>query len=836
MKKLNRLIIIVIFLCSLTSCYNKTDSVDIDKIIEKMTLEQKIDFIGGIDRFNIRSYDSLGIPEIRMADGPVGVRNYGPSTAYPASITLAASWDVDLANAVGSAIGMEARVKNVHVMLGPAINIYRAPMCGRNFEYLGEDPFLAGKIASGYIRGMQNQGVMATAKHYTANYMEYDRHNGSSDIDERTLREIYLPAFKACVKEGDVAAVMTAYNLINGIHASQHDHLINKILKEEWGFRGFVMSDWTSTYDGVAAAKAGLDIEMPEGTFMNRDTLIPAIEDGRLEEKIIDDKVRRILNAYKRFGYFEKDSIAERYILDSNLIRKTAIDAARGGMVLLKNDDNTLPIDRSKVKSIAVIGPNAHPAVTGGGGSSYTKPLFPLSLYEAIQQVAGDDIEVKYETGMYGQEPMPIEFFNNSEFYTYKDNKKIKGLKAEFRGSWRRDAPPDYIDYFDNINLEFKDSIPGIPRKRFAVFFTGFLKVKESGIYGFVVSCNSGYNLSIDDQEVVGAWRNEGEEVRSAAFKLNADQVYKIKLFYFQRDKTGIIRVSYQKPEEYKHNLDNAMNKAIDLAKNSDITILSVGYNSETEHEGNDRSMDLSEEQQVLINRIIESNKDIAVVLNAGGNVNMPWLDKTKGLLYAWYPGQEGNLAAAEILFGVTNPSGKLPVSFEKKWEDNATYNSYYDDDGDKRIEFKEGIFLGYRHFDNSNIKPLFPFGYGLSYTKFEYSDLKLNKETFNNDDGVTLTLKVKNTGNYDGSEIVQVYVSDPESSLPRPVKELKAFTKIHLKAGEEKKVKLELSPEAFQYFNPDEMRWITEPGDFEIMVASSSEDIRLKAALKISE
>jgi len=275
---------------------------NVEKIISKMSLEEKIDFIGGYKSFYIRGYEHLGIPEIKFADGPVGVRNYGKSTAYTAGITLAASFDKDLARRVGKAIGMEARAKNVHVMLAPGMNIYRLPLCGRNFEYFGEDPFLAGQIATEYIEGIQSQGVMATAKHYAANNQEWDRHKVSSDVDERTLHEIYLPAFKAAVQKGKAASVMTSYNLINGVHASQHDYLNNKILKGKWGFKGFVMSDWVSTYDGIACAKGGLDLEMPDEKMMNRETLIPAIKSGELNESVIDDKIRRILNAYKRFG------------------------------------------------------------------------------------------------------------------------------------------------------------------------------------------------------------------------------------------------------------------------------------------------------------------------------------------------------------------------------------------------------------------------------------------------------------------------------------------------------------------------------------------------------
>ena len=351
MKKIFLPLLSVLFVSIIISCQTDKNSVDIEQIIQSMTLEEKIDFIGGFEDFNIRAYEHLGIPEIRLADGPVGVRNFGKSTAYPAGINLAASFDKEMAHKIGAAIAMEARAKNAHIMLGPAMNIYRMPPCGRNFEYMGEDPYLAGQLAKEFTIGMQNQGVIACAKHYVANNQDYNRHHVSSDMDERTLHEIYLPAFKASVTEGNVATIMTAYNLINGIHASEHNYLNNDLLKGEWDFEGFIMSDWVSTYDGLACAKGGLDLEMPSGAMMNQETLIPAIENGELDEAVIDDKIRRILNVYKRFDLFENPDISLGFELDKEHVRQVALDAARGGMVLLKNDSGFLPLKKEEIKT-----------------------------------------------------------------------------------------------------------------------------------------------------------------------------------------------------------------------------------------------------------------------------------------------------------------------------------------------------------------------------------------------------------------------------------------------------------------------------------------------------
>jgi beta-glucosidase len=812
-----------------------TDS-KIREMISKMTIDEKINFIGGFEQFNIREVKESGIPLVRSSDGPVGVRNYGPSTAYPTSVLLAASWDTEMANKIGSAIGKEAKAKNVHIMLGPGMNIYRAPMNGRNFEYVGEDPYLAGKIASNYIIGLQNQGVMATAKHYLANYQEFDRHKVSSDMDERTMQEIYLPAFKACVQEGKVAAIMTSYNLVNGIHASQHDLAINKILKGDWGFEGFVMSDWTSVYDGVAAANAGLDLEMPSGIHMCNDTLKEAIKSGKLLEKTIDDKVFRILKQYARFGFFSNPVISNGYVLDSIWVRNIAIEAARGGIVLLKNENNYLPLNKSKIKSIALIGPNADPVVSGGGGSARVNPLYPMSLYKSMQQEFGSSVKINLETGVFGQQPRPVEFYNKSDFYTYKDGKKMPGLTVDFYKN-RRSQVSDYQEIFPIINREFKDSLPGIPRSNYSAKFSGFIKAEKTGKYNFIVSTDAGFRLKINDVQVVDAWRSPVEATQTGVISLEAGKEYKVSLTYNQNKSTGVIRMTYETPDVYEQNLANNLNNISKTAKESDLVVLSIGFNPKTEGEGFDRKIELPEIQKLIINEVLKTNKDFVVVLNSGGNVDMStWLPKAKALIHAWYPGQEGNKAVAEILLGITNPSGKLPVSFEKQWSDNPTFNNYYDTDSDKHVKFNEGIFVGYRHYDKKNVEPLFPFGFGLSYTTFEYSDLTLSKSKIKSSDEVTVTLKVKNTGAMDGAEIVQLYVSDLVSSYPRPVKELKSFAKVWLKKGESKVVSFKLNQEAFHYFNPDTHKWFVEPGEFEIIAASSSKDIRLKKLIAVAD
>ncbi|MEJ2544940.1 MAG: glycoside hydrolase family 3 C-terminal domain-containing protein, partial [Calditrichaceae bacterium] len=783
-------------------------------------------------------------PMIRMADGPVGVRNYGESTAYPASIGLAASFNTDLAQKVGTSIGKEARAKNVHIMLGPAMNIHRGPMCGRNFEYLGEDHFLAGEIASNFIIGLQNEGVMATAKHYVANYQDFARHTVSSDMDERTLREIYLPAFKACVHKGKVASVMTAYNLVNGIHCSQHDFLNNVILKKEWGFEGFIMSDWTSTYDAVGAANGGLDLEMPYAKFMNRDSLLPAIEKGlvsvsTIDDKVkrpaiekglvsvstIDDKVKRMLRMIIKFGYLDNPNPAKETDLNQQACSEIALDVAREGIVLLKNK-NILPLDKNKIKTIAVVGPNAEPAVTGGGGSSHVNPIHTISLKKGLEELVGDDIKILYSSGPFEQ--VSDDFYkNNNNFYNVTDQGKIQGLKAEIFNNKNLENSPVTTRVDKVIDFSFGKYIAdSILCQNVSVRWTGKIQANESGKYKFVLSGDDGYKLYIDDKLMIDEWQDQSEKTTSKIINIEANKEYDILLEFYQGGGSASFRFGYAK---YDPVLDN---EVYDYAKKADAVVIAVGFRKNTESEGFDRTFELPKGQETFLNKILALNKNSVVVLFCGGNVAMQsWLPKTAALLHAFYPGQEGGQALAEIIFGETNPSGKLPVSFEKKWEDNPTVNSYFDEDGDKKVFFSEGVFLGYRYYDTKKVEPQFPFGFGLSYTTFDYSDCDIIQ---NADTTYTVKVSIKNTGKLYGKESVQVYVSDLESSVERPVKELKGFGKIGLNAGEEGQVEITVPKTAFSFFSEEKGKWIIEPGEFEILVGASSRDIKFIKKIKI--
>src|SRR5580704_2694900 len=449
----------------------------VDSLLGKMTQEEKIEMVGGINDFYTRPIPRLGIPALKMSDGPMGVHDYGLTTAYPASIALAASWDTELAQRFGTAMGKDARARGVHLILGPGMNIYRAPMNGRNFEYFGEDPFLASRMAVSVIQGVQGQGVIATAKHFAGNNSEFARMTLSSDIDERTLREIYLPAFEASVKEADVGAVMDGYNLVNGVYMTQNDYLNNVIAKKEWGFDGIMMSDWGATHNGVAAANGGLDLEMPSPTFMNRDALLPAIKEGKIAEATIDDKVRRILRKAIEFGFFDQPQTDTDIPSYSQEGRQVALEEARGSMVLLKNSGNVLPLNESKLKTIAVIGPDDYPAVPGGGGSSETKPFNAVSYLEGISNRLGTKARVLYAVDT----PPLNDVFENSEFVTAPEGEA--GLKGEYFSNQELQGAPVLTRTDKHVEFDWGEGsfAPNQPVDHFSVRWTGYFLPSKSG-------------------------------------------------------------------------------------------------------------------------------------------------------------------------------------------------------------------------------------------------------------------------------------------------------------------------------------------------------------------
>ena len=795
-------------------------------ILKKMTLEEKVDYIGGYNGFYVRAVPRLGLPAFKMSDGPIGVRNYGPSTTYAAGIGLAASWDTDLAGQIGTMIGKDARARGVHFMLGPGVNIYRAPMNGRNFEYFGEDPFLASRIAVAYIKGVQEQGVSSTVKHYMGNNTEEDRHNTSSDMDERTMREIYLPVFEAAVKEAHVGAIMNSYNLVNGVHATQNDKLNNQIAKKEWGFDGIIMSDWDATYDGVAAANAGLDLEMPSGKFMNRDTLIPAIQSGKVSMATLDDKVLRILRTAIRFGWLDRDQTDSTWPLYSQDGRKLALQSALGGMVLLKNERGLLPLDKTKIKNIAVIGPDAYPAVPDGGGSAQVKPFNAISFLQGMVDAAGSSVSVQYNRAI-----TPIsEIYDNTQFTTEADGGK-RGLNAEYYNTPDLSGEPALKQTNNHLNFTWfwNNHWPGGAGDNYSGRWSGFFTPKTSGKYRFLSDAFGENELKIylNDKLFIER-KGKGEPLMIKTASLEAGKHYAVKAEF-----TGC--VDFCRMTLGIQPIDQIIDPAVpSMVANADAVVVCAGFDSTNEGEGYNRTFQLPLDQDALIKTALADNKNVIVVITSGGGTDMSqWVDKTPALIQAWYPGQEGGTALAQIIFGDVNPSGKLPASFERHWEDSAVYHNYKPD-ANNHIAYKEGVFLGYRHFDQSKVKPLFPFGYGLSYTTFKYDNLAVTPGTTKGDEPVTVLFDLTNTGDREGAEVAEIYVGDSHSSVPRPVKELKGFSKVELKPGETRHVSILLNKRALSYFDVTSEDWKAEPGVFNILVGSSSQNIALKGQLTL--
>lgn len=800
--------------------------VKVDSLLKQLTLEEKIDLIGGVDDFYIRAIPRIGLPRLKMADGPVGVRNYGPSTVF-GGIGLAATWDPELARRMGGVIGQDARARGVHFMLGPGVNIYRAPMCGRNFEYFGEDPFLAAQTAVAYIKGMQSQGVSATVKHYLGNNQEYDRHNMDLVIDERTMREIYMPIFEAAVKEAHVGAIMDSYNLTNGQHMSQNGYLNNDVAKKEWGFSGIIMSDWTSTYDGVAAANGGLDLEMPSGKFMNRATLLPAIKAGTVSEATIDDKARRILRTAIQFGWLDRDQTDPSIPLFNPEGRQTALEGARGGMVLLKNDGKLLPLDKGRIKSIAVIGPDAYPAQPAGGGSAEAEPFVAISYLDGIANYLGSGAKVYYERGI----PTLEEMAKKTEFTTEATG-GTPGLKAEFFTNADLSGTPVATRTNKHVHFEPARGDDGAAADMSARW-TGYFTPNASGNYLVFVQGpgeNGGYRLYVDKKLVFDNWKEWYAFVSQVPMALTASP-HQIELDYYAHNGWGktAVNLGIVRPEV------EVSSAAKWLASHAEAVVLAVGFDASIEGESSDRTFALPPGEDELIREIAGLNKHTIVVVTSGGSVDMSgWLDRVPALFESWYSGQEGGTALAQLLFGEFNPSGRLPISFERRWEDNAVHDSYYPKDGEKKVAYSEGVFLGYRHFDKSGIKPLFPFGYGLSYTTFAYKNLTVSPAQASGNQQVTLAFDLTNTGNRAGAEVAEVYVGDHHASVPRPVKELKGFSKVNVNPGESRHVEVSLDRRAFSYYDVKNHQWTVAPGEFDLYVGRSAAEIELTGKVAV--
>lgn len=686
----------------------------VEDLLGRLTVEEKISLLHGDSKFTTAAIPRLGIPVRWLSDGPHGVREeikkdaFDPagwtddfSTGMPCGLALAATWNPQLAETEGGVIGEEARARGKDIMLGPAVNIMRTPLCGRNFEYFGEDPFLAARIAVGYIRGEQAKDVASCVKHFAANNQETRRGSIDVEMDERTLREIYLPAFRAAVREAGVWAVMGAYNKFRGEHCCHNDYLLNRVLEGEWGFRGLVMSDWNGVHQTAQSARNGLDLEMGterrayDNYFLAR-PFLEGIQRGEYSMDLLDEKARRNLRVMIATHVLDQRAPGAFNTREHQLVARRVAEEA---MVLLKNDGGALPLDPAGIASIAVIGENGTRPQCHGGQSSEIKPLYEITPFDGILRHVGHKVNVTYAVGY--------------------------------------DAPT-------------RDRHSTRPREA-------------------------------------------GTPLASTIL----------------------------------------IERAVAAARAADVVIFVGGLNHDLglDCESRDRAdMKLPYGQEEVLARVIEANPRTIVVLVGGSPVEMgPWLARAPAVLQAWYGGMEAGNALARVLFGDVNPSGKLPCTFPRKLGDSPAHALDAFPGKDGVVRYEEGLLVGYRWFDTRKIEPLFPFGHGLSYTQFEYSGLKIEPGKGGADPVATVELELANIGAREGAEVVQLYVRDLESSLPRPVQELKAFQKVALKPGERKRLALPLHADAFAYYDPARAAWVAAAGQFVIAVGSSSRDIRLQ-------
>jgi beta-glucosidase len=818
-----------------------TISERVENLLAQLTLKEKISLLSGKDIWNTMPVERLGIPSITMTDGPHGVRasdittgrKLGPATSFPTGISMGASWNPELIERVGAALGEETRGMGCHILLGPCVNIVRSPLGGRNFETYSEDPHLSGSIGTAWVKGLQSQNVGASLKHFACNNQEINRFRSSSVLDERTLREIYLPAFETVVKEAKPWTVMTSYNKINGVYASENPKMLKDILKGEWEYEGVVITDWNANHSTIDSKNAGLDIEMPGPVKYFGGFLADAVQNWQVEESEIDDSVRRILRMVLTSGVMDETDNNPGGSVNSSAHQVLARELAEESIVLLKNDNQILPLQSDRIRSIAVIGPNAAEARIGGGGSSYVEPPYRVSPLQGLRQRAGEEIEIRYAKGCDNHTIPPT---ISAEFFTPPDGEGV-GLKSEYFNNTDLSGAPVATGIDPNVEGYFFGTppSPGLRADAFSIRWVGKLQVPESGLYTLILGntdlcrlyLNGDLILENDRGQVPTEIIFEDPASLTAAVPvdLEAGRGYDIKVEFVKvmGEDVSVLRLMYVAPVTD----EDPVATAVELARTSDVAVIFAGMPTGFESEGDDRAhMDLPGPQSELIRAVAAVNPNTIVVINAGAPVAMPWLETVPAVLEAFYPGQEGGNAIANILFGDVNPSGRLPMSFPHRISDNPAFLHY---PGEREVHYGEGLFVGYRYYDTKGVEPLFPFGYGLSYTTFEYSDLQI-PAAVNAGEDVTVAVTVKNTGPTAGKETVQVYVSDKKSSLIRPEKELKAFQKIALEPGESQTVTLQLKPRALSFYKPAMKAWVAEPGTFEVMVGSSSRDIRQKA------
>ncbi len=820
----------------------------IEELLKQMTLEEKVSLCSGADAWHTRAIERLGIPAIRMTDGPHGVRrpyddDHGswPATSFPTASAMAATWNVGLTRRVGEALAEETKTKGCDILLGPAVNIHRAPMCGRNFEYYSEDPYLAGRMAVAYIQGLQSRGVGASLKHYAANNAEFERFTISSDVDERTLHEIYLHAFQMAVEEAQPWTVMCAYNKINGTWASEHRYLLTDILREAWGFQGFVVSDWGAVHNRILSSNAGLDLEMPGIGEMPIEIVVNAVQSGLIAEETIDEMVRRIL----RVVFMARGNAPERKLVpeaaDTPEHRNLAREAAEESIVLLKNQGGLLPFDENNgrsqvsVRKIAVFGPSAAVARIQGGGSAQVTPYYTVTPLDGIKRLAGSGIEVMYTQGVKNQQLTPPTLNNEH----VRATSGAPGFQGEYFAGKEFAGQPILTRVDEALDFS-RSSMPAEETRQsgLSARWMGTFNAPVSGEYVFSLSSAGQSRLLINGEQVVDHWNdpNLGAfmsvwpwQSKRGTVHLENGKSYEVVVEYLSYPGGYRLHAGYELPLP-----EDEMDRVTRMAAEADAAIVVVGTTHEHETEGYDRKeWELPGDQVKLINTVAVANPRTIVVLINGTPLDIAtWEASVPAIVEGWFNGQETGNALASVLFGHTNPSGKLPDTYPVRYKDNPSYLNYPGESG--HLLYGEGIFVGYRYYDAKEIEPLYPFGHGLSYTTFSYENLRLSGSEMEQDGTLEVAVDVRNTGTRTGKEVVQLYVSDTASRLVRPPKELKGFQKISLEPGQMETVRFTLTKKDLSYYDPAQKAWVAEAGAFNVLIGSSSRDIRAQAAFTL--
>ena len=781
---------------------------DPQDLLRALDLDEKASLTAGADMWSTPAVERVGLPSIRVTDGPNGARGssllgLGDASAVcvPSGSALGATFSPDLVERVGQMLGEEARTKSCRVLLAPTINLHRSPLGGRNFECYSEDPLLSGRIAAAFVRGVQARGVATTAKHFVANDAEFERNTIDSVVDERSLRELYLLPFEIAVKEGGALGIMTSYNRLNGTWCAEHEELLGGILRGEWGYEGFVLTDWFSAGSTIGSANAGLDLQMPgPGRFFGA-KLADAVRSGEVEESVLDAKVERMLSVWSRIGALKEPDDGEERSIDLPEHRALAREAAAEAMVLLRND-GMLPLDRGGLRRLAVIGPNAARAQIMGGGSAALKPHYRISPLDALRERLGETTEIVHERGCWTEMTTPA--LPSSAI------SEGRGLSVElFAGlEWSGD-PVHRLEGQGSQLMYFGEPAPGLSPGAFSLRAVGRYVPEETGDYTFTIVQAGRARLLVDGEVVLDGFTNPpprgkaffsmGSKEIEATVALTAGQAVDVEIQYAAQDAIVLqgVKVGLRPPVG-----EGLMERAVRAAADADAVVLVVGTNGDWESEGHDRTtMDLPGEQDELIRRVCAANPDTVVCVNAGAPVSMDWADLPKALLQIWFGGQEMAGALVDVLLGERDPGGRLPTTFPLRLEHNPSYGNFPGENSELR--YGEGLLIGYRWYDTRHLPVRFPFGHGLSYGRIEIDAPRLSASVYTPGEGLRVEVPVRNVGERAGGEVIQLYVEPEQPRLFRARRELRAFAKVRLEPGESTTAVLELDDRSFAYWDP---------------------------------